>query len=110
MEKRKIAEMNEVRASFYAEVANLTVDGHAPLGMTAEGFVFTDADGKSVVVKVITKALEFDAETAVEEFIAKEADKAAKEIDRASKASEKAEKAAERARLKAEKDAEKAAK
>ncbi len=110
MEKRKVAEMNEVRGAFYAEVENVAVEGYTPVGMTAEGFVFVDAEGKAVVVKVVAKALGFNANDAVADHKEKEIEKAAKEVEKAEKAAEKAAKAAERAKAKAEKDAAKDAK
>lgn len=106
MEKRKPAEMNEVRNGFYGAINADQFPGHEFVGMSAEGAVFVNADGKYAVVKVIAKANEFDGKEAVAEFEAKQVENAKKEEERAAKKAEKEERARKRAEEKAAKEAE----
>lgn len=108
MEKRKVAEMNEVRTSLYNTVVATDFEGHAFKGMGAEGAIFVNADGNYAVVKVIAKSADFDADLAIEEFEARAKVAAIKETERLAKKAEKEEKAKKRAEEKAAKEAAKA--
>ena len=82
MEKRKVAEATATREQFYTDLTTAVGEvfsGHKFLGRATEGLVFEDAEGLAVVVKVITKAIDFDAEEVVTDFEEKEAEKKAKE-------------------------------
>lgn len=82
MEKRNVKESATTRENFYTDLV-ATVEngfsGHKFIGRATEGLVFENADGLSVVVKVITKAIDFDGGEVVQEFEDKEAEKKAKE-------------------------------
>lgn len=82
MEKRNAKEMTATREKFYTDLTAIvgdTFSDHKFIGRANEGLVFENADGLSVVVKVITKAIDFDGGEVVQEFENKEAEKRAKE-------------------------------
>lgn len=82
MEKRNVKEMATTREQFYTDLTATVGEifsGHKFIGRATEGLVFENADGLSVVVKVITKAIDFDGGEVVQEFENKEAEKRAKE-------------------------------
>lgn len=82
MEKRIVKEATATRERFYADLVATVGESfsdHKFIGRATEGLVFENADGLSVVVKVITKAIDFDGGELVQEFEDKEAEKKAKE-------------------------------
>jgi len=108
MEKRKPAEMNEVRNSFYVNIEDVAPEDHEFVGMSAEGAVFVNKEGNHAVVKVIAKAIDFDADAAIADFEARQKAAIEKEAAVAAKKAEKAEKARKRAEDKAAKEAKEA--
>ena len=71
--KRGLVESNEVREVAYGVVANLEIPEHFAVGKTEEGFNFVNADGNAVVVKVIVKALGYNAVEEVEAHASEQA-------------------------------------
>ena len=71
MEKRNTKEMAQTREEFYDFLKVDVEDGindYEFIGRANDGLVFANSDGLSVVVKVITKALDFDYQDVVEDF------------------------------------------
>ena len=79
--RREVKEANATREKVYTELVNAlgeTFADHKFLGRGVEGLVFENEDGLAVVLKVVTKAPDFDAEDAVTEYEEKEVEKAKK--------------------------------
>lgn len=79
--RREVKEANATREKVYTELVNAlgeTFADHKFLGRGVEGLVFENEDGLAVVLKVVTKAPDFDAEDAVSEYEEKEAEKVEK--------------------------------
>ena len=71
MEKRNSKEMAQTREDFYNFLKVDVEEGikdYEYLGRANEGMVFVNPQGLSVVVKVITKAIDFDYNEVVEDF------------------------------------------
>ena len=106
MEKRNVKEMNTSRELVY-EVVGTALEGavagvdYEVVGRATEGLILRDVNTDLyMVVKVVAKAIDFDAEDAMEEY----AEKAVKAAEKAEKAKAKAEKdKAKRAKDKEEK-------
>lgn len=94
MEKRNVKEMNVARETVYEVLgasleANLGAVGYEVVGRATEGLILRDVNTDLyVVVKAVAKALEFDAEDAMEEY----AEKAVKAAEKEAKSKAKAEK------------------
>ena len=108
--KRGTAEATLVREGAYMDIERTSFSGLEWVGRTAEGIVYQDAEGKAIVIKVIVKALDFDAEFEVTDYEAQQTVKAQERVEKKAKAdAKKAEavaKAEAKAKAKAEKDAE----
>ena len=99
MEKRTVANKNEVRELAYKAIDELKIEGHVNVGRIAEGIVFENSEtGFSVVVRAIAKEADFDGEFEATEY----------ENEQARKALEKIAKAEKTKKAKAKKDAEQA--
>ena len=86
--RREVKEANATREKVYAELVNVlgeTFADHKFLGRGVEGLVYENEDGLAVVLKVVTKAPDFDVEDAVTEYEEKEAEK----VEKAKKANAK---------------------
>lgn len=106
MEKRNVKEANVAREIIYGVVENkvgaaVAEVNYEMVGRATEGIIFRDIENDTyVVVKVIAKGIEFDAEDAMDEYN----EKAVKAAEKVAKAKAKAEKdIAKRAKDKAEK-------
>jgi len=85
MEKRKVAEMNATRDAVYVQLEGIEIEGHKFLGRAVEGLVYENAEGLAIVIRVIAKANDFDAEDAVSEYEEKADAKVKKEAEKAEK-------------------------
>ena len=83
--RRELKEANITREMVYGCMDTLQVIDHKFLGRIAEGMVFENEEGLAVVVKVITKSPDFEAEAEVEDFEMKQAEKAKKEAEKKAK-------------------------
>jgi hypothetical protein len=86
--RREVKEANATRERVYADLVTTlgeTFSGHKYLGRGTEGLVFENEDGLAIVLRVVTKAPDFDAEDAVTEYEEKEAEK----VEKAKKANAK---------------------
>lgn len=83
--RREVKEANITREMAYTCMKEVEITGHKFLGRIAEGMVFENEEGLAVVIKVITKSPEFEAEAEVEDFEMKQAEKAKKEAEKKAK-------------------------
>ena len=74
--KRALAESNEIREITYLAVTGLEIPGLVEVGRTAEGIAFKDEEGKAVVIKAIVKALDYNVDFEVTDYVAEQARKA----------------------------------
>ena len=73
MEKTKIVrrsqkEMNQTREMVIGSLDGLSIPEHTFIGRTSEGLVFKSDEGLCVVIRVITKQLNFDPEEEITDF------------------------------------------
>ena len=68
VKRRSQKEMNETREMVVSSLDNLEIPEHKFLGRTNEGLVYENEKGLSVVIRVITKQLNFEAESEIEDF------------------------------------------
>ena len=93
MKRREVKEANITREVAYECLAPVEITGHKFLGRIAEGLVYENEEGLALVVKVITKSPDFEAEMEVEDFEEKqEAKKKAEAEKKAKGAKDKAKK------------------
>lgn len=85
MERRNVKESNATREMAYGCMESLEITGHKLLGRVAEGLVFENEEGLCLVIKAIAKSPEFDGEFEVEDYEAKQAQKALDEAKRKEK-------------------------
>ena len=83
--RRGQKEMNETRELIYTSFGELVIPEHKFLGRTSEGLVYENAEGLAIVLRVITKQLDFLAEEEIEDFEAKAQAKIDKENVKAQK-------------------------
>ena len=77
--RRSQKEMNETREMVVKSLDTLEIPEHKFLGRTNEGLVYENEKGLSVVIRVITKQLNFEAESEIEDFELRQQLKAQKE-------------------------------
>lgn len=109
MEKRTVANKNEVRELAYKAIDELKIEGHVNVGRIAEGIVFENSEtGFSVVVRAIAKEADFDGEFEATEYENEQARKALEKIAKAEKTKKaKAKKDAEQAKAEAKTEGDK---
>ena len=86
--RREVKEANTTREHFYTDLEKVLgshFSGHEFLGRGTDGLIYENEDGLAVVLRVVTKAPDFDAEDAVSEYEEKEAEK----VEKAKKANAK---------------------
>lgn len=83
--RREVKEANITREMAYTCMNEVAITGHKFLGRIAEGMVFENEEGLAIVIKVITKSPDFEAELEVEDFEMKQAEKAKKEAEKKAK-------------------------
>lgn len=74
MNKRDVKESNATREMAYKAIPANLIPGHTFVGQTAEGLVYEGEHG-CLVIRVIAKSAEFDAEGEIGEFEAKKVEK-----------------------------------
>ena len=77
--RRSQKEMNETREKVITSLDGLEIPEHKFLGRTSEGLVYENSEGLSVVIRVITKQLNFEAESEIEDYELRQELKAKKE-------------------------------
>ena len=93
--RREVKESNATREMVYTSLDTLEIPEHKFLGRTSEGLVFENSDGLSLVVKVIMKSLDFDAEGEIEDYDTKQTDKVKKLAEKEKKVAKAKEKKVE---------------
>ena len=73
MEKTKVVrrsqkEMNQTREMVIASLDGLNIPEHTFIGRTNEGLVFKNDEGLCVVIRAITKQLNFDPEAEITDY------------------------------------------
>ena len=107
--KRSVKEAAVARENVYEVLAEMETNfapiGYEVVGRATEGLILRDKETDLyVVVRAVAKAIDFDAEDAMEEFV----EKAEKAKEKKEKAAEKAKKDKEKRKKKAEEVAEEA--
>lgn len=95
--KRPLKEQNEVRELALSELEKVVLTNHKHIGRTQEGLVFQDSEGRSIVVKVIVKSLEFDGEFECTEYENEQSRKVIEKAEKEAKKKKAIEKKAEKA-------------
>ena len=68
IKRRSQKEMNETREMIIKSLDNLEIPEHKFLGRTNEGLVYENSEGLSIVIRVITKQLNFESESEIEDY------------------------------------------